>query len=113
MRVVIAVALVLVGVASAAAQSTTIDTGPATSTTVTLPPDRQTKLHNSRHRARTLLHKLCNPPRQRSSRLPNTDRSAFSAVVSGARSDPALASRTAYIDRGSPHAQCIGGISCK
>ena len=43
MRVVIAVALVLVGVASAAAQSTTIDTGPATSTTVTLPPDRQTQ----------------------------------------------------------------------
>ena len=41
MRAVITVALVLVGVASAAAQSTTIDTGPATSTTVALPPDRQ------------------------------------------------------------------------
>ena len=43
MRTAIAVALLLAGAASAAAQSTTIDTGPATSTTVTLPPGPETQ----------------------------------------------------------------------
>ena len=43
MRTAIAVALVLVGVASAAAQSTTIDTGPATSVQVPLPPGTATQ----------------------------------------------------------------------
>ena len=43
MRTAIAVVLVLVGAASAAAQSTTIDTGPATSVQVPLPPDTATQ----------------------------------------------------------------------
>jgi len=43
MRAAIAVALLLAGGASAAAQSTTIDTGPATSIQVPLPPDTTTQ----------------------------------------------------------------------
>ena len=43
MRTAIAVVPVLVGAASAAAQSTTIDTGPATSVQVPLPPDTATQ----------------------------------------------------------------------